>query len=489
MWMKKVLSVILLIFVVAFIGGCGGSGGNGTSSESGGTTKSISGYVIDDPVVGATIEVYDENGNLIAKKENATDETGYFDIELPVSISIGKVRAIKDNFELEAKVIDSEKKIVISPISLLRDKLIDEFGYEEAKKTFESLGIDDFVLSHESISKQIKLIDEIRHYLNMEGIPPSVFVKAVKEANSSALIKEISDTDNETFYLKCFNGKEVFPKKIMCVSSLPSGDYVVKWELDNSSYEGSFVEIPVEHSGTVKALVFDKDGNVVYRQSFNIHGIENVESEKTYVVDENNTILSSGNFSLTVQNALPEGTKLTLKVAKGTITDYFSVTSDEVYIIDSEKEPQKPVKVSIPLTDEEYRLARAGKLAVLKKDSEGEFILKGFLDTENKTYIVTVESFSKLQKIKIDDGEDFIDELKNNSLFYSWLLEAAPNDDVKKFLQDIKDNNVDSDILEKVLEGRFTGTDISAGRVVANLYNLKKALGRLWDSNGYPDYV
>ena len=410
MWTRKVLSIILLVFVVAFIGGCGGSGSNGTSSGSGGSTTksiSISGYIIDDPdpVVGATIEVYDENGNLIAKKENATDETGYFDIELPVSISIGKVRAIKDNFELEAKVIDSEKKIVISPISLLRDKLIDEFGYEEAKKTFESLGIDDFVLSHESISKQIKLIDEIRHYLNMEGIPPSVFVKAVKEANSSALIKEISDTDNETFYLKCFNGKEVFPKKIMCVSSLPSGDYVVKWELDNSSYEGSFVEIPVEHSGTVKALVFDKDGNVVYRQSFNIHGIENVESEKTYVVDENNTILSSGNFSLTVQDALPEGTKLTLKVAKGTITDYFSVTSDEVYIIDSEKEPQKPVRVSIPLTDEEYRLAKAGKLAVLKRDSKGEFVLKGFLNPENKTYIVTIESFSELQKIEIDDGE------------------------------------------------------------------------------------
>ena len=43
----------------------------------------ISGYVmLDSPVSGATVEVYDTNGNLLLKEENATDESGYFELSI-----------------------------------------------------------------------------------------------------------------------------------------------------------------------------------------------------------------------------------------------------------------------------------------------------------------------------------------------------------------------------------------------------------------------
>ncbi len=80
--MKKLLFIATLILTF-FIAGCGGV----DSESSGNNAVTITGYVIDDPVVGATIEVYDENGNLIAKKENATDKDGKYLLNINKNIS------------------------------------------------------------------------------------------------------------------------------------------------------------------------------------------------------------------------------------------------------------------------------------------------------------------------------------------------------------------------------------------------------------------
>ena len=82
-----VIRIILLTFMTLFVIGCGGGGDNknntSTQKENINTqknTKTISGYVIDDPVVGATIEVYDLNGTLLKREENATDKNGKYKI-------------------------------------------------------------------------------------------------------------------------------------------------------------------------------------------------------------------------------------------------------------------------------------------------------------------------------------------------------------------------------------------------------------------------
>ena len=82
--MKKLLFIFGLILSFLILG-CGGvdSSSSENSSSNPDSNTTISGYVIDDPIVGATIEVYDEEGNLIAKEENATDESGKFEIEIP----------------------------------------------------------------------------------------------------------------------------------------------------------------------------------------------------------------------------------------------------------------------------------------------------------------------------------------------------------------------------------------------------------------------
>ena len=58
--------------------------------------KTITGYVIDDPVVGATIEVYDANGTLLTKEENATDGSGKF------SVSVDKDKIDSSYLKLKA---------------------------------------------------------------------------------------------------------------------------------------------------------------------------------------------------------------------------------------------------------------------------------------------------------------------------------------------------------------------------------------------------
>ena len=84
MWMKKVWYVVLLILAVAFVGGCGVSNESSTGTGGGSNTKSISGYVIDDPVVGATVTAYLPDGTEIGNA--TTDRNGHFEISVPDEI-------------------------------------------------------------------------------------------------------------------------------------------------------------------------------------------------------------------------------------------------------------------------------------------------------------------------------------------------------------------------------------------------------------------
>jgi len=105
--MKKSLLFIIGVILSFLILGCGGvdSSSSGNSSSNPASNTTISGYVIDDPVVGATIEVYDENGNLIAKKENTTDESGKYSITINKNIT--KYLLKVSNGKINGKIFDS----------------------------------------------------------------------------------------------------------------------------------------------------------------------------------------------------------------------------------------------------------------------------------------------------------------------------------------------------------------------------------------------
>ena len=81
-----ILRLILIAFMAWFIVGCGGKSGGEVNNTKASLSKDkvISGYVIDDPIVKATIAIYDLNGTLIKKEENATDSSGKFSIKITI---------------------------------------------------------------------------------------------------------------------------------------------------------------------------------------------------------------------------------------------------------------------------------------------------------------------------------------------------------------------------------------------------------------------
>ena len=167
--MKKLISLIFLTVALIFIG-CGGV----ESESSDNSIQTITGYVIDDPIVGATIEVYDENGNLIAKKENATDGSGKYSITLKtnatkylIKVSNGKIDNKPFNSELYS--ICFENKCNVTPvttiISLNFAKTLKLVSLKDIQNFAQNvLGIDDYQSTN---SEEIK---KIREYVKSQNV-------------------------------------------------------------------------------------------------------------------------------------------------------------------------------------------------------------------------------------------------------------------------------------------------------------------------------
>ena len=111
----------------------------------------LKGYVIDDPVVGATIAVYDNNGNLIKQKNALTDTNGFFSIDVDFRDSY-EVRAYKGklgNGKLFVATIsnycNSNNKCYITPYTTLVNILASKNNLNQVKARgiiSSMLGID-----------------------------------------------------------------------------------------------------------------------------------------------------------------------------------------------------------------------------------------------------------------------------------------------------------------------------------------------------------
>jgi len=258
--MKKLFSLIFLTVALIFIG-CGGV--NSESSDN--STKTITGYVIDDPIIGATIEVYDENGNLLAKKENATDESGKFDIKfrqtnsnyyLIKSIN-GKINKKFYKFELIAiQLKNSNDKLYITPYSTLLFNILQTQNLEINAKNIEycknliksSLGIND--LNHIS--------PEFSKYLQTHGIN-----NIIKE-----LAIDIIAQKGDEKLASIFPNSKILKPIIVLNNELPSSN---KFEIITSTGTN---EINNTTTSLISAIVADKNGTNIYAYSSNIPSLK-----------------------------------------------------------------------------------------------------------------------------------------------------------------------------------------------------------------------
>jgi len=140
--MKKLFQVFILILTVAFIGGCGvsneSSTGTNGSSESSANERTISGYVIDDPVPNAKVKLLDAEGVELAK--SFSDSNGYFTIS-DVKLDAGSTYCLEAEgnlanqtismhscFSLTENVTDDNITVNINPLTEITYKLYKEKG-------------------------------------------------------------------------------------------------------------------------------------------------------------------------------------------------------------------------------------------------------------------------------------------------------------------------------------------------------------------------
>ena len=175
--MKKTYRILLIAFLyIAFItifSGCGGSSTSGDNTSSNNKNIIISGYVVDDPIVGATIEVYDENGTQIAKEVNATDKKGYFSLKIK---DVSKYMLVATDGKIDGKPFKGtlysicfDKNCNITPITSILalefKKTLKNVTQQDIQSfAQEVLGINDYN------SVNLNEIKKISNYINSNDL-------------------------------------------------------------------------------------------------------------------------------------------------------------------------------------------------------------------------------------------------------------------------------------------------------------------------------
>jgi len=175
--MKKTYRILLIAFLyIAFItifSGCGGSSTSGDNTSSNNKNIIISGYVVDGPIVGATIEVYDENGTQIAKEVNATDKKGYFSLKIK---DVSKYMLVATDGKIDGKPFKGtlysicfDKNCNITPITSILalefKKTLKNVTQQDIQSfAQEVLGINDYN------SVNLNEIKKISNYINSNDL-------------------------------------------------------------------------------------------------------------------------------------------------------------------------------------------------------------------------------------------------------------------------------------------------------------------------------
>jgi len=157
----------------------------------------ISGYVVDDPVKGATIEIYDLNGKLLKQQTNATDKNGKFRIyinkntQFPILIKTYGGSENNKQFEDEMYSICYNEQCNITPLTTLA---VDSFINNLKNVTKQQ--IDDYIYKIIGVSdwqsKDIPAIKALRQYAQSSKKSPIDIISKLSEDIKDGYIDDLS---------------------------------------------------------------------------------------------------------------------------------------------------------------------------------------------------------------------------------------------------------------------------------------------------------
>jgi len=211
--------VLISILGMGFIG-CGGGSDNNENN----TNKTITGYVIDDPVAGATIEVYDENGTLLTKEENATDENGKYSITIKKEYSKILLKAYggeinNTKFDDELSSICFDDKCNMTPITTILAKNFEKNMTVITKKDLTNfskkyLNVNDYKNKDESLNEKIvKYCKDNNKKISTLAIEISKNLKDLKNNNFLDLFEDKNNFTNHQNNINKENNTSKYEKK------------------------------------------------------------------------------------------------------------------------------------------------------------------------------------------------------------------------------------------------------------------------------------
>jgi hypothetical protein len=346
--MKKYIVLFTMFFALVF-SGCGG----GSSSSNDTTSKAISGYVIDDPVAGATIEVYDANGTLLKKKENATDKNGYFNIPYNNSVEHLILKAIKNNTTFTTEIDNNNKNIYVThyTTALLNydiyknnltnfqnDKSLLKFkkGIPTNKNTFLYKIIENIAQDIQNSYRQNKTYSLLNNkiFKNQQSVDLKVgsFIdfkalgyKTINCSNNKFLkgSKLIIDTNSSKFSCLAEKGSNI---KLYNINVIPNNS-AAPIAISRKDTNVTIRSIEIEKNTPEKISVIPIKGTT------------------TVLKDDDNTVIANAIFDfkpdglklqkpLKIKMNAPKGKSFYLTDKDGTITKLTSVYKNGYYIVD-----------------------------------------------------------------------------------------------------------------------------------------------------------
>ncbi len=458
---KIVLSALLVILLLS---SCNSSDQSTVATVI--KDQTISGYVIDDPVIGATIEVY--NGNtLIVKEENATDIDGHFSINLDQDYT--QIRIFEGSdllYTINKDVI--EKDEIISPLLLLK----------------KELGTHYPSASHPAL--HIAMLNKLKELLNYTQNDPQQFNALIENANKDFLAQQLEAIDTTQHNVQCFENNTTYPLHITCFA-----DDTISWSENNTTlYQG-------------KTFSYDLNSDTTIQMRWSDGYMQNKTIDKYYIHNQQQRTISASteeNISIDLArvdipaNSFDNDINLTVSLLSYSADD--SVEPEyalEVTPANNIEVSKEPVKITIPLSDKMYNLAVDGRLKIAKTDVFGTTLLDPIIDDNNKTASVEVTTFSLYKPIEYTknvDYDTFISALKSdetnaeNKTFYDVLYDNS-DETTQELLALIKDEEIDaSDVLNSRLDN---GTTTLASALVT-LYNQLIDIQNDY-SNDYPAYI
>jgi len=258
--MKKSF-ILFVLATILIVTGCG----KGRESHSSSSNKTISGYVIDDPVAGTTIEIYDENGNLLAKKENATDKNGKFVIKFQKDSSNyyliksinGNINKKFYNFEFIAIMLNNNTNtLYITPYSTL---------------IFNILKAQNLPINEKNIEYSMNLIKKLLGINDLNYISPE-FSRYLQTNGINDVIKELTidiiNQKGDEKLASIFPKSKILQPTITINNQLPSNSNNMKIITATGTREVN------NTSSLISAIVTDKNSTKIYAYSSNIPSLK-----------------------------------------------------------------------------------------------------------------------------------------------------------------------------------------------------------------------